>query len=338
MNNALFRLKKSLKNSTFAFAFVPILTTTAVGVSADNLNNNSQYIQENSHKVVIFDAQKTIETSSNSFNVESILSENNIVIDQKDKVFVPEAGVYPTEQQSIIIERATRATIVVDGAELKVTTKANTVAEVLVENGITLIGSDKTSVELDSLVFNNMTISVIRVSSNTITENQSIPFATIYKNDATLTKGMMKVAQEGKNGTKSVTFSLSLENGTEVSRIKLSEVITENPIEKIVLNGTKPKNVGPLWPMVQDAANKYGVDAGRMYDMMMCESHGDPNVIGGGGKYFGLFQYTHGTWSGTSAGAGYVGADIFDAEAQIYATAWRISNPKYGWNAWPSCN
>jgi hypothetical protein len=62
----------------------------------------------------------------------------------------------------------------------------------------------------------------------------------------------------------------------------------------------------------------------RMYRVMMCESAGDRQAVGGRGRYFGLFQYTPGTWRG--AWNPYRSQDILDAKAQIFATAkaWSI--------------
>jgi hypothetical protein len=57
----------------------------------------------------------------------------------------------------------------------------------------------------------------------------------------------------------------------------------------------------------------------RMYRVMMCESHGDRFAVGGGGRWHGLFQYVPGTWRGWWNP--YRTADIYDAKAQIFATA-----------------
>jgi hypothetical protein len=62
----------------------------------------------------------------------------------------------------------------------------------------------------------------------------------------------------------------------------------------------------------------------KMWRVMMCESSGMPNAVGGGGAWLGLFQYAPTTWRGRWNP--YRNASIWDARSQIYATAkaWSI--------------
>lgn len=62
----------------------------------------------------------------------------------------------------------------------------------------------------------------------------------------------------------------------------------------------------------------------KMYRVMLCESSGNPNVVGPRGLYHGLFQYHRGTWGGRWNP--YRTQNIYDAKAQIFATAkaWSI--------------
>lgn len=62
----------------------------------------------------------------------------------------------------------------------------------------------------------------------------------------------------------------------------------------------------------------------KMWSVMMCESGGNPNASGGGGRWLGLFQYAPGTWRGSWNP--YRAESIWDARAQIFATAkaWSI--------------
>jgi hypothetical protein len=57
---------------------------------------------------------------------------------------------------------------------------------------------------------------------------------------------------------------------------------------------------------------------------MKCESGGNPNASGGGGRWLGLFQYAPGTWNGRWNP--YRDESIWDARSQIFATAkaWNI--------------
>jgi hypothetical protein len=62
----------------------------------------------------------------------------------------------------------------------------------------------------------------------------------------------------------------------------------------------------------------------KMWRVMMCESSGNAYAVSPSGTYKGLFQYHPNTWSGSWNP--YRGSRIWDAKAQIFATAraWSI--------------
>ncbi len=68
---------------------------------------------------------------------------------------------------------------------------------------------------------------------------ESVSFATENKNDSSLEKGQTKVAQEGKEGLKELKYSVTYEHGIETGRNLISEAITVQPVNRIVLIGTK---------------------------------------------------------------------------------------------------
>lgn len=63
-----------------------------------------------------------------------------------------------------------------------------------------------------------------------------------------------------------------------------------------------------------------------------CESGGNPRAVGGGGRYFGAFQFSLGAWRG----AGMSGNPVdYDYGTQV-AVAQRIQ-ARSGWGQWPAC-
>jgi len=68
--------------------------------------------------------------------------------------------------------------------------------------------------------------------------SEIVPFETQTKDDSTLARGTTKVQQEGVSGTKVKTFKVTYIDGKEASRVLASEVVTVQPVSKIVLNGT----------------------------------------------------------------------------------------------------
>lgn len=75
----------------------------------------------------------------------------------------------------------------------------------------------------------------------------------------------------------------------------------------------------------------YNEPVSRMWKVMVCESAGHAGISNG--KFFGLFQYRRDTWKG--AWNPYRRKSIFDARAQIFATAKAWQDGHHAW--WPAC-
>lgn len=74
-----------------------------------------------------------------------------------------------------------------------------------------------------------------------------------------------------------------------------------------------------IWISEARAAHPYADGEQRMYDVMMCESGGQADIVNPAGPYTGLFQYADGTWNGDWNT--YRDSVITEARAQIFATA-----------------
>lgn len=69
--------------------------------------------------------------------------------------------------------------------------------------------------------------------------NEEITFQIENRDDGNLEKGQTNILQQGKNGVKEIKYRVTYTDGKETAREKLSEEIAANPINRIVLNGTK---------------------------------------------------------------------------------------------------
>jgi murein DD-endopeptidase MepM/ murein hydrolase activator NlpD len=72
-----------------------------------------------------------------------------------------------------------------------------------------------------------------------VNQKEAIPFANETIDDASMPKGETTVKQEGKNGERSVDYRISTQNGATVSSIVTSETILVQPVNHIVVKGTK---------------------------------------------------------------------------------------------------
>lgn len=77
------------------------------------------------------------------------------------------------------------------------------------------------------------------ITTKTETKTETIAFTTIYENDNTLEVGKTAVKQEGQNGVLTITYTVTLTDGVETSRVERSRTRTTEPVNRIVLVGTK---------------------------------------------------------------------------------------------------
>ncbi len=75
--------------------------------------------------------------------------------------------------------------------------------------------------------------------SEEITVDETINFNTVKRLNTELPAGETVTVREGVQGAKSVTYKVNYENGVEVSREAISEVVTSAPVDKIVEYGNK---------------------------------------------------------------------------------------------------
>ena len=151
-----------------------------------------------------------------------------------------------------------------NGYEMTTLTSKNKVSEILNENNIILNEDQKTIPDLDSEISSGDTIKItdrsynevqiakiseegIETSLDQLLENYApitekivveqvvIPYETITKNTTgTSTETTNKVVQEGKDGLKEVTYKVKYQNDVEIEKSVISEVVVQEPVNKIV--------------------------------------------------------------------------------------------------------
>ncbi|MDQ8775270.1 G5 domain-containing protein [Streptococcus ruminantium] len=83
------------------------------------------------------------------------------------------------------------------------------------------------------------------VTTEEVSETKSVPFETIRENDPNLEAGKEVVATEGKNGVRTIVYTVTKKDGTETGRVVKSDTITTPAINKVIKVGTK-KTVVPV--------------------------------------------------------------------------------------------
>ena len=151
-----------------------------------------------------------------------------------------------------------------NGYEMTTLTSKNKVSEILNENNIILNEDQKTIPDLDSEISSGDTIKItdrsynevqiakiseegIETSLDQLLENYApitekivveqvvIPYETITKNTTgKSTQTTNKVVQEGKDRLKEVTYKVKYQNDVEIEKSVISEVVVQEPVNKIV--------------------------------------------------------------------------------------------------------
>lgn len=170
-------------------------------------------------------------------NLKDALSANSIVVGPKDKT-TPGLDSKINNKDKIYVKKAVNVEVNVDGKKLAVKSAESDIETMLTEEGIRLNEYDKVSPSKEEPLKDGLEIAITRVETKIIKESKSIDYATVVKKNNDLEEGRKKVIQEGKSGEKVTTTRVVYENGKEVSKKVISEVVTKKPVEKVVAMGT----------------------------------------------------------------------------------------------------
>jgi 3D (Asp-Asp-Asp) domain-containing protein len=140
----------------------------------------------------------------------------------------------------------------VDDEIINYETGAQTVGDLLEEEGIVLGELDRVEPSKDELLADTSEVNVIRVTVGELPGKVSIPYNTIEQENSNLTVGTRQVTQAGVNGSKSVVERVLFENNEEVLRVTSSEIVTKEAVDEIVQVGTKAVEVKPVETVVTE--------------------------------------------------------------------------------------
>ncbi|MCO6452431.1 MAG: DUF348 domain-containing protein [Caldilineales bacterium] len=201
---------------------------------------------------------------STSSTVGEALAEAGIEVYLGDEVFPPlHSRIQP--DQKVVIRRSLPVQISVDGRDLTTRTRTETVADALSEQGIVLFGQDYVTPALASALAPHTDIRITRVSEDVLYEDESVPFATVWRPDDDLPIDQRIVASAGQSGVLRSRYRVRYEDGEEVSRDLEASWQAAEPEDKVIAYGRKivPQTLdtpdGPItyWRKMRVYANSY---------------------------------------------------------------------------------
>jgi uncharacterized protein YabE (DUF348 family) len=154
-----------------------------------------------------------------------------------DKV-EPSLGSSVSTGMRVYIQRSVPVAIAVDGRTIKTRTQRETVANVLAQEAVGLVGRDRVEPKGDAPIADGMAIQVVRVKEAIAVEQDPIPFETIWQPDDILELDQQRLNQEGIDGLTKRRIGVVYENGQEVSRVMEDEWVDHEPTTKVIAYGT----------------------------------------------------------------------------------------------------
>lgn len=143
---------------------------------------------------------------------------------------------------SVDVIGAKSVTIRQGSEETTVKLAKGTVADALALAGIETDGTQIVSPTSNTVINNDMTVTIKQVTYEEKTEVQKLEFKTIEKETDTLDAGETKVRQEGKNGEKQIIKEIKYIDGEKISEEVIETKTTKEPVDEIVYVGTKEDN------------------------------------------------------------------------------------------------
>ena len=190
----------------------------------------------------------------------------------------------PLDGLELTISTPKDVTLVADGRTRVVTTTAATAGDLLVEQGITLAATDRTSLYPTQGLLPRMTLQVFRVRIGEQEVRTPIEHERVETPDPDAFTDERTVTQQGVDGEQVTRYRVTVVDGTETARVELSTAVTREPVEERVTVGTKKR---PQPTPSADGLNWAAV--------AQCESGGNPRAVNPAG-YYGLYQFSLPTW------------------------------------------
>jgi len=187
--------------------------------------------------VTIQNGEQVVQVRTAGATVGDALYAAGVQVYMADTV-VPSTDAPLLPGMTIQIRRSVPARVVVDGRRLETRAQGETVSDLLAEAGVALMGLDYSIPGEGAAVQPGMTVRVVRVTEEVISETEVIPFQNQNAPDPTLELDQIRLLQSGQNGLQRTDVRVRYENGVEVEREALDPVVVQSPQDRVVNYGT----------------------------------------------------------------------------------------------------
>ena len=197
---------------------------------------------------VITDGSRILVYTTTATDPETILDEAGLALGADD-TYTIQANDGSSE---ITVQRSQTITLNHYGKEMEVTSLGECVEELLTRLNLPWGEDDVISAALDQETFDGMELTVSSVIQKEQVYTGTVPYETVYRDDAALPAGETALVTEGVNGTSTCTALVTYINGEETERTLLSEKITIQPVSEVIAIGTGESVTASSLPVIDE--------------------------------------------------------------------------------------
>ncbi len=180
-------------------------------------------------------------TFSGKKTVGEFLKEKQLLRERTDDISVPmDQKLFGGE--TVAIARTKKILLSVGEEKAReIETTRGFALDAVIDQGVELAADDFILPSAETLLEDNLEVSVVRVVVTETTEEEVVAFATKVTEDGKMGWREKKVTQKGENGMREKRYKVVSHNGEMVKKILISNEITKDPVTEEVIQGTYVK-------------------------------------------------------------------------------------------------
>ena len=207
-------------------------------VVSTNKNFNMSFDVIKANKITIDNCGEKQTISLAKGTVQEVLDRTGITLTDNKSV-TPSLNTVITEDTNIYVYNAKNIKLTTNGTEMSVKAPEGTVENALNILGYTVTDNDILSVDKNAQIEDDMEIILKKVTYVDEKSTEKISYKTVEKDSDDIMTGESEVSQKGVDGEKEVTKRCKYIDGKYASTKVIGEKVTKEPVDKVILNGTK---------------------------------------------------------------------------------------------------
>ena len=204
---------------------------------------------------------------STATTVGEALEQEGLVIYEGDLV-QPTLGQPLVAGLAVTIERSKPVVLSTAAHNLVIRTRGATVADLLAEQGLVLVGLDRVEPALSTPLTDDLAVRVTRVRHAYEIEEEVTPFTAVWEPDPELEIDNQRLDQEGVNGITRHRYRIVLEDSQPITRTLEDTWLAQTPVTKVLKYGSKielrtvdtPQGALTYWRKIRMYATSYSAD------------------------------------------------------------------------------